>query len=237
MCEFVIHWWTWVFQNARENKSLPLYVSNDRNMLLALVTILRPRSVQRTLPSGLSVRKLFLRQIWFEITVWVENIKFSHIPCLTTSVHIGLLPLIARLSCQLICLLSPDFQKPFWKKVWRQTSPTYQNRQQKNFWPQWYDIIISSTTFKTSPWCKFAIAVETQQLIAPSRGHVVVDYHLHRWVSVKWNDMPVRCIEEEEQNKIHNVKASSCMSNCFKCELYCTSISGIAWLHIQDVDV
>lgn len=64
---------------------------------------------------------------------------------------------------------------------------------------------------------------------APLRSRVAAVIIIYRVASQRnENDMPVRCTEEEEQNKIHNVKASSCMSNHFKCNLNCMSVSGIA---------
>lgn len=82
------------------------------------------------------------------------------------------------------------------------------------------------------------VAVETRWQERRCAATLLLLIIIYR-VECQWNenDMPVCCTEEEEQNKIHNVKASSCMSNRFKCNLYCMSISGIAWLHIQDVDV
>lgn len=102
--------------------------------------------------------------------------------------------------------------------------------------PKWYETRPLPRLWR--PLHDARIAVETRWQELRSAATLLLLIIIYR-VECQWNenDMPVCCTEEEEQNKIHNVKASSCMSNRFKCNLYCMSISGIAWLHIQDVDV
>lgn len=72
---------------------------------------------------------------------------------------------------------------------------------------------ISLNAFKTA----VAVGTATYHLVLWSC--LLADYHLHSSASVKLNVMPVRrnevYAEEEERNKTHNVKASSCMSNWY----------------------